>query len=85
MRSGDVLRTVRSVRQVVGVLAIVLAGHWMWADRATAMQEKPCEFMNPNDPDPDFRVCFTDKQHIYAGSCEGIDCYARMETCCGGS
>lgn len=45
-------------------------------------EDGACEFQDPNNPDPDFHECDPDAQHIYDGTCEGTDCYPRMEECC---
>ncbi|MGH7467411.1 MAG: hypothetical protein ACRENP_05430 [Longimicrobiales bacterium] len=39
--------------------------------------EPPCYF----DDDKEFD-CYKDKKHIYQTSCEGIDCYYKLEKCC---
>lgn len=39
---------------------------------------EPCAFEDPDDPE---WAC-EEKPHIFAGECEGIDCYTDMERCC---
>ena len=87
MSSEKLAGIARLVRLTISCALVILAAQWLWTDTATAAraEEEPCEFADPNDPDPDFRVCYKDKKHIYSGSCEGIDCYPRMEACCSGS
>jgi len=45
--------------------------------RAQTEEEQPCEFGGPGE-----WHCIPNVKHIYQSSCEGIDCYDQMETCC---
>jgi len=60
---------------VLAVCTLILTGPAL----LRAQWEKPCEFGGP--PGSGWE-CEPDKAHIYRGSCEGIDCYSQMESCC---
>lgn len=32
--------------------------------------------------DPELGECDPNSEHMYEGSCEGVDCYSDLETCC---
>lgn len=73
-------RHVRSLRLLVSLLVLtvcmlVLSG----PELLRAQWEEPCMFGGP--PGSGWE-CDPDKAHIYQGSCEGIDCYSQMESCC---
>lgn len=58
-------------------LAFLASAAWLlWPVSSRA--EEPCEFAGY----PGIGGCWSDAMHIWAGTCEGIDCYYELEFCC---
>lgn len=75
------LQGIRYLRSIFAFLVIVTAASFglsTWPGGLGAQGwEPPCEF----DDGSDEWAC-VEMSHIWAGQCEGHDCYSSMEFCC---
>jgi hypothetical protein len=69
--------TIGRIRLLAVGAALIVGGFILVVpDSLSSQQEKPCEFGGEGD-----WTC-AETRHLYAGECEGIDCYSAMEYCC---
>lgn len=66
---------IRRIRLGLAIATAGLAGSLLLGTGVLGAEE-PCEFGGPGE-----WTC-AQGPHLYAGHCEGIDCYSAMEFCC---
>jgi hypothetical protein len=67
------MKLLKTTRLLLSALAVLVSVVTLAPD-ASAF-EPPCTML------PDVS-CYTDATHIWAGHCEGVDCYYEYEICC---
>lgn len=75
------LKRVQKIRLAVSLVVLAVASLLLTSPGLVTAEttEEPCDFGGP--PGSGWG-CDPNKAHLYQSSCEGIDCYYEMETCC---